>query len=197
MQTWTLTTAVRTLTLYKQSTGAFLADIDGTSAISLASGELFKWEFVSVSANGGQFTLCSSKWSPRSLACVSFTASALVLGSASTVTVSAEVEQFDLQLKIPSLSDLSAVLLSYSCHSVCLACFGPSFTSCEEFFALVDLQSTKVTAPELTFTRGDREFRGRTYDAITEYAITGWFMMTSYTPGPGSWVEVLRFSNTL
>jgi hypothetical protein len=108
--------------------------------------------------------------------------------------VSAEVELFDLQLKTEYLSDLTAVLYSYSCHAVCLACFGPSFTSCEEFFALVDLQSTKVTPSQLTFTRGDRVFRGRTYDTISEYGITGWFMMTSYS---GTWIEVFRFSSAL
>jgi hypothetical protein len=104
------------------------------------------------------------------------------------------VEQYDLQLEPKYLGDLTAVLNSYSCHSVCLACFGPSFTSCEEFFALVDLQSTEVAPPQLTFTRGDRVFRGRTYDTISEYALTGWLMINSYTP---SRIEVLRLSNTL
>jgi hypothetical protein len=107
------------------------------------------------------------------------------------------VELYDLQQKTQHLSDLSSILNSYSCNSVCLACFGPFFTSCEEFFPLIDLQSTEATTPQLTFTKGDRVFRGRTYDAISEYVITGWFKMISYTPINLYWVEVLRFSNTL
>jgi hypothetical protein len=121
----------------------------------------------------------------------------MFLGSTSSIIVSAEVEQYDLQLKTEYLGDLNAVLNSYTCHSVCLACFGPSFTSCEEFFALVDLQTTVATPSQPAFTRGDRVFRGRTYDTISEYALTGWFMMISYTPSLGGWVEVLRMSNTL
>jgi hypothetical protein len=103
------------------------------------------------------------------------------------------MEQFDLQLKTEYLSDLTAVLNSYSCHSVCLQCFGPSFTACEEFFPLVDLHSTEDNT--LTFTRGDRAFRGRTYDDIGAYAVTGWFKMISYTPVDG-YVEIFRFTNT-
>jgi hypothetical protein len=196
MQAWTLTTPQGTLTLCKLHTGDFQACSGGSCAASIASGEQFKWEFASVSANRSQLKVCSSQWSPRSLACASFTSSALVLGSTSTINVSAEVEQYDLQLKAEYLSDLTAVLNSYSCHSVCLACFGPSFTSCEEFFALVDLHSTEVTPSQLTFTRGDRVFRGRTYDTISEYALTGWFMMIRYTPSTSPWIEVLRLSNT-
>jgi hypothetical protein len=121
----------------------------------------------------------------------------MVLGSTSIINVSAKVEQYDLQLKTEYLGDLTVVLHSYTCHSVCLTCFGPSFTSCEEFFALVDLQTTVTTATQLTFTRGDRVFRGRTYDTISEYALTGWFKVISYIPDQYNWVEVLRFSNTL
>jgi hypothetical protein len=197
MQAWTLTSPQGTLTLCKLNTGAFLACSGGACATLIASGGQFEWEFVSVSANESQFKVCSSPWSLRSLNCASFTSSALALTSTSTITVSAEVELYDLQLKTEYLSDLSAVLISYSCHSVCLACFGPSFTSCEEFFALVDLQSTEVTAPQLTFTRGDRVFRGRTYDSISEYAITGWFKLISYTLNNEHFVEVFRLSNTL
>jgi hypothetical protein len=108
-------------------------------------------------------------------------------------TDSAEMEQFDLQLKTEYLSDLSAVLNSYSCNLACIQCFGPSFTACEEFFPLVDLHSTEDNP--LTFTRGDRAFRGRTYDDIGEYAVTGWFKMISYTSVSG-WVEIFRFTNT-
>jgi hypothetical protein len=194
MQAWTLRNPQDTLTLCKLQSGDFQACTEVACAASIASGEQFKWEFVSVSANGSQYKLCSSQWSPKSLACVSFTSLALVVGSTSVINVSAEVEQYDLQLKTDYLSDLTAVLHSYSCHSVCLVCFGPSFTSCEEFFALVDLQTTVATATQLTFTRGDRVFRGRTYDTISEYALTGWLMINSYTP---SRIEVLRLSNTL
>jgi hypothetical protein len=107
------------------------------------------------------------------------------------MTVSAEVEQFDLHLKTEYLSDVTAVLMSYTCHSICIQCFGPSFTACEEFFPLVNLYSTKGSI--LTFTRGNRAFRGQTYDDIGEYAVTGWFRIVSYTNG---WVEIVRFTNT-
>jgi hypothetical protein len=197
MQAWTLTTPQGTLTLCKLHTGDFQACTETTCAALISSGEQFKWEFVSILANGSQLKVCSSQWSPKSLVCVSFTSSPLVLASTSSINVSAEVEQYDLQLKTEYLSDLTAVLNSYTCHSVCLACFGPSFTSCEEFFALVDLQTTVATATQLTFTRDDRVFRGRTYDTISEYALTGWFKVISYIPDQYNWVEVLRFSNTL
>jgi hypothetical protein len=105
------------------------------------------------------------------------------------------MEQFDLQLKTEYLSDLSTVLTSYSCHSSCIQCFSPSYTACEEFFPLVDLHSTEGAGTPLTFTRGDRAFRGRTYDNIREYAVTGWFKMVSSTP-VSVWVEIFRFTNS-
>jgi hypothetical protein len=194
MQAWTLTTSQDELTLCKQITGDFQACSEAGCATSIGVGELFKWEFVSVSASGQLLRVCSSQWDTRSLTCVSVVSTALVLGSSSLITVSAEVEQFDLQLKIESLSELSALLNSYTCHSVCIACFGPSFNACQEFFPLVDLHSTEGAGTVLTFTRGDRAFRGRTYDAIEEYAVTGWFKMLSYTT-PNAVVEIFRFTN--
>jgi hypothetical protein len=107
--------------------------------------------------------------------------------------VSGEVEQFDLQLKTEFLSELSVLLNSYSCHSVCIQCFGPSFTACQEFFPLVDLHSTEGSGTVMTFTRGDRSFRGRTYDAIGDYAITGWFKILSQATDV---TEIFRFTNT-
>jgi hypothetical protein len=191
LQVWTLTTSQGELALCKQQTGGFQVCSDRNCATSIGVGEEFRWEFVSVSVDGNVVKECSSQWEARSLTCVSVVSSSLVLGSSSALTVSAEVEQFDLQLQMEYLSDLSALLHSYSCHSVCIQCFGPSFTACEEFFPLVDLHSTEVNT--LTFTRGDRAFRGRTYDTIEEYAVTGWFKMVSQSTG---WVEILRFANT-
>jgi hypothetical protein len=107
--------------------------------------------------------------------------------------VSAEVEQFELQLKTEFLGELSALLNSYSCHSVCIQCYGPSFTACQEFFPLVDLHSTEGSGTVLTFTSGDRAFRGRRYDNIEEYAVTGWFKIVSTTTIN---VEILRFTNS-
>jgi hypothetical protein len=108
--------------------------------------------------------------------------------------VSAEVEQFELQLKTEFLGELSALLNSYSCHSVCIQCYGPSFTACQEFFPLVDLHSTEGSGTVLTFTSGDRAFRGRRYDSIEEYAVTGWFKIVSYKTTDD--VEILRFTNS-
>jgi hypothetical protein len=195
MEAWTINMSKGELTLCKQTTGGFQACDGAVCATSAGVGEQFKWEFVSVSASGQLLRACSSQWDTRSLTCVSVVGTALVLGSSSLITVSAEVEQFDLQLKTESLSELSALVNSYTCHSVCIECFGPSYTACQEFFPLVDLHSTEGSGTALTFTRGDRAFRGRTYDAIEEYAVTGWFKMLSNT-APIDFVEIFRFTNT-
>jgi hypothetical protein len=195
MQAWTLITPQGELILCKHQTGAFQACSQGVCATTIGVGEEFNWEFVSVSAKGKELKLCSSQWDTRSLSCVSVVSSAVVLGSSSTVTVSAEVELYDLQLKTEYLAELSVLLNSYSCHSVCIDCFGPSFTACQEFFPLVDLHSNEGSGTTLTFTRGDRAFRGKTYDVIEEYAVTGWFKLRSYTALNG-YVEIFRFTNT-
>jgi hypothetical protein len=194
MQAWTLTTPQGELTLCKQTTGDFQACSGAVCGTSVGVGEQFSWEFVSVSASGQLLRVCSSQWSIRSLACASVVGSILVLGSSSIITLSAEVEQYDFQLKTEFLSELSAVLNSYSCHSVCIQCSGPSFTACQEFFPLVDLHSKEGSGTMLTFSRGDRAFRGRTYDNIGAYAVTGWFKILSYTATNGS-VEIFRFTN--
>jgi hypothetical protein len=41
------------------------------------------------------------------------------------------------------LSDLEAILNSYSCHSAYIQFFGPSFPAFEELFPLIDLHSTE------------------------------------------------------
>jgi hypothetical protein len=104
------------------------------------------------------------------------------------------MDQYDLQLKTEL--DLSVLVTQYSCHQVCVSCFGPSFTSCEEFFPLVDLHSTLDSSQSLSFSSGDRAFRGRTYDTLSEYALTGWFQMKSSNSAI-VWCELLRFSNTV
>jgi hypothetical protein len=193
MQAWTLSTSQGELTLCKQTTGDFQACSGSVCATSAGAGVQFIWEFVSVSASGQLVQVCSSQWETRSLSCVSVVISALVLGSSSLITVSGEVEQYDLQLKTEFLSELYALLNNYSCHSVCVECFGPSFTACQEFFPLVDLHSTEGSGTVLTFTRGDRAFRGRTYDVIGEFAVTGWFKLVS-TPSDN--FEIFRFTNS-
>jgi hypothetical protein len=193
MQAWTITTSQGALTLCKQTTGDFQACSEAVCTTSTGAGQQFIWEFVSVSASGQLVQVCSSQWDTRSLTCVSIVSSALVLNSSSVLTVSAEVEQFELQLKTEFLGELSALLNSYSCHAVCIQCFGPSFTACQEFFPLVDLHSTEGSGTVLTFTSGDRAFRGRRYDSIEEYAVTGWFKIVSYTTDN---VEIVRFTNT-
>jgi hypothetical protein len=104
------------------------------------------------------------------------------------------MDQYDLQLKTEL--DLPTLLSQYSCHQVCVSCFGPSFTSCEEFFPLVNLHTTTTltSTQSLTFSSGDRAFRGRTYDTISEYALTGWFLMISSNSAI-QWCELLRISN--
>jgi hypothetical protein len=111
--------------------------------------------------------------------------------------VTGRLELYDLQLKTDS-AELSSLLNNYACHSVCLSCFGPSPNACEEFFPLVHLQTTQElsSTQSLTFTSGDRAFRGRMYDTIEEYALTGWFMFTGLNPAV-QYCEVLRFTNTL
>jgi hypothetical protein len=105
------------------------------------------------------------------------------------------MNQYDLQLKTEV--DLSALLSQYSCHQVCVSCFGPSFTSCDEFFPLIELHSTTTltSTQSLSFTKGDRAFRGRAYDTISEYALTGWFQMKSANRA-SIYCELLRISNT-
>jgi hypothetical protein len=108
--------------------------------------------------------------------------------------VTGQLELYDLQFKTDS-AELSSLLKNYACHSVCLSCFGPSPNACEEFFPLVHLQTTQELSKtqSLAFTSGDRAFRGRTYDAIEEYALTGWFKFPDSNPAD---CEVLRFTNS-
>jgi hypothetical protein len=147
--------------------------------LTSGTGEQFKWEFVSLTVNNNLLQVCSSPWEARNLACVSVMSSACTLTNTSTLTVTGQLELYDLQLKTDS-AELSSLLDSYACHSVCLSCFGPSPSACEEFFPLVHLQTTQElsSTQSLAFSGGDRAFRGRTYDAIEEYALTGWFMFT-------------------
>jgi hypothetical protein len=117
------------------------------------------------------------------------------LGSASSLQGSAELELYDLQLQ--TAPDLPSVLSAYTCHSVCISCFGPSFNACEEFIPLVNLQTT-LSVPNgqsQIFTKGDRAFRGRSYDSLSEYALTGWFQIVASNPGI-IWCEVLRPTKT-
>jgi hypothetical protein len=109
MKSWTLTTSQGELALCKQLTGGFQVCSSEACATLIGVGEEFRWEFVSVSVNRSVAKVCSSPWETRSLTCVSIVSSSLVLGSSSVLTVSAEVEQFDLQLKTEYLSDLTAV----------------------------------------------------------------------------------------
>jgi hypothetical protein len=117
------------------------------------------------------------------------------LGTPSNLQGSAELELYDLQLQ--TAPDLPSVLSAYTCHSVCTSCFGPSFNACEEFIPLVDLQTT-LSVPKVrsqSFTKGDRAFRGRSYDSIAEYALTFWFQFVAYDPGT-TWCEIIRFTKT-
>jgi hypothetical protein len=123
------------------------------------------------------------------------TISTLTLGSTSILQGSAELELYDLQLQ--TAPDLPSVLSAYTCHSVCISCFGPSFNACEEFFPLVNLQTT-LSLPNgesQIFTKGDRAFRGQSYDSIAEYALTGWFQIVASNPAI-EWCEIIRFTNT-
>jgi hypothetical protein len=54
-----------------------------------------------------------------------------------------EVEQLNFQMESCYLSDVEAILNSYSCHSAYIQCFGPSFTAFDELFPLIDLHSTE------------------------------------------------------
>jgi hypothetical protein len=191
---WTLTTTQSSLTLCKQPTGDFQVCFGVTCVSSIGTVALFSWEFVSVSVSSSQIQVCSSQWSPRSLNCASVQIPALTLDSTSSLQGSAELELYDLQLQ--TATDLPSVLSAYTCHSVCINCFGPSFNACEEFFPLVNLQTT-LSLPigqSRSFTKGDRAFRGRTYDSISEYALTGWFQFVATNPVL-NWCEVLRFTN--
>jgi hypothetical protein len=87
--------------------------------------------------------------------------------SNSVLTVSVEVEQFDIQMKSWYFSDLEAILNSYSCHSAYIQCFGPSFTAFEELFPLIDLHSTEGPGFSLIFME---TFKRRTYVDIEEKA---------------------------
>jgi hypothetical protein len=154
------------------------------------------WEFVSLTVNNNLLQVCSSPWEARNLACVSVMSSACTLTNTSTLTVTGQLELYNLQFKTDS-GELSSLLDSYTCHSVCLSCFGPSPNACEEFFPLIHLQTTKELSrtQSLTFTSGDRAFRGRTYDAIEEYALTGWFKIKSSDSNTEG-CEVIRFTNS-
>jgi hypothetical protein len=120
--------------------------------------------------------------------------SALTLDSTSSLQGSAELELYNLQLQ--TATDLPSVLSAYTCHQVCISCFGPSFNACEEFFPLVNLQTTLdiPSGQSQIFTKTDRTFRGRTYDSLSEYALTGWLQIVSSNPGI-AWCEVLRFTS--
>jgi hypothetical protein len=181
------------MTLCKQQNGAFQVCSGHSCASSPGTQQQFKWEFVGVSVDSTQLSICSSQWALRSLSCVIITTSELVLGSTSKIEVSGEVELYDLQFKAESV-DLSSVLSSYTCHSVCIDCFGPSFTACEEFFPLIDLHTTKAnpTGQSLSFAEGAREFRGKAYTNLDEYAFTGWFRLES--SASSSWLEIMRFA---
>jgi hypothetical protein len=194
MTAWTLTTTQGFLTLCKQQTGDLQVCFGATCVSSSGTAALFYWEFVSVSMSSSHLKICSSRWSPRSLSCASVQISALTLDSASSLQGSAELELYDLQLQ--TATDLLSVLLAYTCHSVCFSCFGPSFNACEEFIPLVNLQTT-LTLPNgqsQSFTKGDRAFRGRSYDALTSYAVTAWFKIENSDATSG-YCEVLRLTN--
>jgi hypothetical protein len=195
MAVWTLTTTQGSLTLCKQPTGDFQVCLGATCVASSGTAALFNWEFVSVSVSSIQIQVCSSQWSPRSLSCASVQISVLTLDSTSSIQGSAELELYDLQLEVAP--DLHSVLSAFTCHLVCISCFGPSSNACEEFFPLVNLQTT-LSLPNgqsQSFTKGDRAFRGRTYDSISEYALTGWFQFVTSDPNV-AWCEVLRFANS-
>jgi hypothetical protein len=117
------------------------------------------------------------------------------MDSSTSILVPAELDLYDLQLHTAPLGDVGSVLSQYSCHSVCVSCFGPSFTSCEEFFSLVNLHTTlSLTGTESkNFTSGDREFRGRTYDSLSEHAVSGWLKITTSNT-LNDWCEVIRFT---
>jgi hypothetical protein len=152
---------------------------------------------VSVSASKDILSVCSSQWNLRSLTCSTSLIVPFTLDSSTNILIPAELDLYDLQLHSAPLGDVWSVLSQYSCHSVCVSCFGPSFTSCEEFFPLVTLHTT-LTLPSSqsqSFTRGDRAFRGRTYDSLSEFAVTGWFMFTTSNTLL-DWCEIIRFTKT-
>jgi hypothetical protein len=194
VEAWKVACAEGVLSVCKEPSGAWLGCSSQSCASTSGTGEQFKWEFVSLTVNNNLLEVCSSPWEARSLACVSLVSSACTLTSSSTLQVTGQLELYDLKLK-PDSADLSTLLSNYACHSVCVSCFGPSPNACEEFFSLVHLQTTKeLSSTELlSFTSGDRAFRGRTYDAIEEYALTGWFMLTGSNPQN---CEVVRFTNS-
>jgi hypothetical protein len=195
---WTIAVAQGSFTLCKQPDGAFKVCSPAGCLTASGSAALFQWEFIGVSVKGSQVQVCSSQWSSRSPSCTTAQLSDLALSSASTLHTSGEVEQYDLQLITDPYVDLTSLLNAYSCHSVCVLCFGPSFNACEEFFPLINLQSTLTLAAGQSpyFSSGDRVFRGRTYDSIIEYGMSGWFKLVSTTLSAASYCEIVRFANS-
>jgi hypothetical protein len=196
VEAWRVSCAEGVLRVCKQPSGAWLGCSSQSCASTSGTAEQFKWEFVSLTVNNNLLQVCSSPWEARSLACVSVMSSACTLTSTSTLTVTGQLELYDLQFKTDS-AELSSLLNNYACYSVCLSCFGPSPNACEEFFPLVHLQTTQElsSTQSLAFSVGDRVFRGRTYDTIEEYALTGWFKIKSSDSNTGT-CEVLRFTNS-
>lgn len=157
------------------------------------------WTHVSVSVcfATGVFALYVTQWqgSTASYSALATTFQSLDPGhTAITLGTSFVGQILDCMLAISclSLSDISVIVSSATCHSQCPGnCFGPGDRSCNTYIQLTDeTLPLTMTGNYLMWTRDDPHFQGRSFTS-TVYSFSGWYYQTSYP----TWVNFFRSRN--
>lgn len=168
------------------------------------SGSLFTWTFLGFALQSTRSSLCLIDWQSSAPAecgtdeffmqTIQILQSDFKLSLDTSEVMPTQVQFFSFEIFNIYDTDVQAKASTFSCHPVCISCYGPASNACDEFISLVDLEQVlELSTTPLKLTGNSPVFNGRSYNSVTNFGFSLWFRVLQ---GLYGFESLLRFAYT-